>query len=323
MTVVVRIAQNSDGHMGNVSGETEKLLTSPVDGFDQCDGLGGVVAERLVELDGLPPDGQSAKPSFVVPLQTLIATVPPTMARLDAEPDVGPGKVDVDFLTGLQVQRVLSDGFSEAGCPDRFDHVKFKATLGGTLLVECESQPTLDTKRAVFSHPPMVTQVRGCGLRCHQTVMPAVLGGALKPSVVEPGSEVVQHPMRFGHDGSSGESAAIAPRLVPICPPNVDPVWQGGIVSFGNRDSDLAVVHVAKTVQPPGGDAGEESSVSEVQRDGGAASEKRVRRRAEANCSAGHVDDEVGATSSRELGNRHIERPELRAADHAELACRE
>lgn len=78
--------------------------------------------------------------------------------------------------------------------------------------------------------------------------MPTVFGRALESPVVEPRCQVVEHPVGFGDDGSTGESATVSASAVPIRVPHLDPLRESRTIARWNGDRNWVVAHLAKPV---------------------------------------------------------------------------
>lgn len=137
-------------------------MATAVDGEDRDRGLRWIATERLIELDGLPPDGQSTESSFVVSFQPSVTAVPPAVSWLDAELDVGPGEVDVDPPTGGDVEWKLTGRLWKSDRSQCFDHVEFEPALSGAFLIEREIKPAFDSECSILPHSAVVAEIGGC-----------------------------------------------------------------------------------------------------------------------------------------------------------------
>lgn len=235
-----------------------------------------VTPERLVERNRLPADRKRSEQPFVVATDALVAAVPPAVTRFDAQPQIGPREVDVDLSPRRQVEGVLADRFGEPDRTERLDQIELEPALCRSLLLVGCLEPSLHPGRSVLPSAAVRAQVLGRRLRRDQAEMPAVLRCSSEASVAQASREVVEHPVWLGDGVHTGDDGPIAIRRIPGGPPHADPRRQVDSMALGNRHADRPMWHLAQAVQSARCRAGEKAAAVEVERDGGAAREKRV-----------------------------------------------
>lgn len=192
----------------------EQRRAMSIGALDHFCSLSGVAAERFVELNRLPPDREGTEHPGVVAPHCIITSVPPAVSWLDAQTKPRPCQIDTDALTRCELELVLTDWVGQADSTQGGDQVELESALRRSILFESGLQPPFHPQCAVLALSSVVPEVHRCRGGRDQSQVPAVLGGALESVVVQASSEVVQHAVWFGHDGSTGQPASVTSSVV-------------------------------------------------------------------------------------------------------------
>ena len=263
---------------------------------DQQGGCRRIAAERLVQLDRLPADGEGGEPAVVVSTHTLVSAMPPTVTWLDTHPQRWPGEIDADLLPIREIQLMLPHGVGESDRTQRLDQVQLEPALGWPTVAERLLEPALESECPVLAHPAVVRQICGSGPRCDEAQVPTVLSGSLESPIIQTCCEVVQHAVGFCDHGPAHEATAVSSAFVPAATSDTHPVGEPWSVARRNDDAEWVMWHLPQSLQPPCGRSREEAAIAEVKRHSGASSQEGVGSRDEPDRSTGHIDEEASTS---------------------------